>query len=169
MTVSHNDIPTKKDMGNFYQIAFRPKTTSEGKETGYVFVQPEDYDYMLHWLNRFLADASTHSIAEKFVWKGLNSEKGMDDLQLPDSGVFKHPTADNKMAPNSIISYIGGILSNYFRSGADLNKKQLKTLESIFNKIIVPVYQQVQSFTPGYNYATKQPLPGPKRISFKVH
>jgi len=167
MNVSHKDIPIKKDMGKFYQIAFRPKTTSEGKETGYVFVQPEDLDYIFHWLNRFLTDAASHSIAEKFVWDSLNKEGGMEGAILPKSGSFTDQNGNKTQ--NSIISYIGGILSNYFRSGADLNKKQLKTLTDIFNKIVVEVYTHVNTFTPGYNYTTRQPAPGPKRISFKVH
>ena len=167
MTISKQDIPTKKDMGKFYQIAFRPKQLPDGTETDYVFIQEDDLGYILHWLNRFLTDAASHSIAEKFVWDSLNKEGGMEGALLPKSGAFTNQ--NGQKAENSIVSYIGGILSNHFRSGADLNKKQLKILTDIFNKIVVEVYQHVNTFTPGYNYTTRQPAPGPKRISFKVH
>ena len=167
MTISTKDIPTKKDMGKFYQIAYRPKQKSDGTETDYVFVQPDDLDYILHWLTRFLTDAASHSVSEKLVWDSLNKEGGMQGAILPKSGAFTDQ--NGKKVQNSIVSYIGGILSNYFRSGADLNKKQLKTLTDIFNKIVVEVYTHVNTFTPGYNYTTRQPAPGPKRISFKVH
>lgn len=167
MTISTKDIPCKKDMGKFYQIAYRPKQKPDGTETDYVFIQPDDLDYILHWCNRFLTDAASHSMAEKFVWDSLNMPGGFKDAKLPKSNAFTDPSG--KKVENSIISYIGGILSNYFRSGADLNKKQLKALTDIFNKIIVEVYKNVNSFTPGYNYVTRQPAPGPKRISFKIH
>ena len=169
MSISTKDIPLKKDMGKFFQIAFRNKSKTDGSPSPYITVQQQDYEYIMYWLQRFLADASSHSQSETWVWKGLNSETGLEDLKLPDSGFFSHPSDDKRKAPNSIISYVGGLLSNSFRSNADLNQKQLKALEGIFNDIIVKVYEEVESFTPGYDYNTRIPIEGPKRIRFKLH
>jgi len=160
MSVSVQDIPTKTDKGKFEQIAFRPKTTSEGKETGYVFIQPDDLDHIMYWLQRFLSESASRSIQEETMWEMFNTKNGMPDLSLPKSSYFSKPE-------NSIISYVGGILSNHYRSNADLNKNQLKKITEVWNKLIAPLFNS--SWTPGYNYITKTDIQPPKRISFKIH
>lgn len=161
MSVSIKDVPLKTDKGKFEQIAFRPKTTSEGKETGYVFIQPDDLDYIMYWFQRFLIEGASRSVQEDDTWKVLNNLNGKGvGISLPKSSYFSKPE-------NSIISYVGGILSNHYRSNADLNKNQLKKITEVWNKLIVPLFDS--AWTPGYNYKTKADIQPPKKISFKIH
>ena len=58
-------------------------------------------------------------------------------IELPKSGCFNHPLLDNVKRKNTILSYISGVLSNYYRNPAqDFTKKQLDYIVMCQNMIV---------------------------------
>lgn len=171
MSVSYQDIPLHEDQGKFIQIPFREKTLNNSKASKYIYTHAETTDFIIEGLQRFCAEIQQMDQA----FPDITSYVYNPDGNLPLSGEFKHNMTDKRKAPNSIMSYIGGIVSNYYRTGKtqDFSKSQIKHLENIWNNTIVPAFNNDWSsvnpklFENGFNYKTNTANEPIKPIRFR--
>lgn len=131
-SVSYLDIPKRDFMwDDILEIGYRPKS---GNKVKYVYMHKEDKEYIYSWFQRFLAEVCQLSTHDPVLWDQVNEP--CDVTELPKSGCFNHPLLDNVKRKNTIISYISGVLSNYYRNPAqDFTKKQLDYLVKCQNMI----------------------------------
>ena len=145
-TISYLDIPKRHfNQDNVLEIGFRPKT---GNKVKYVYMHTEDKEYIYAWFQRFLAEVCQLSQHDPKLWEEMN--RPLDADILPKSGVFNHPLLDNVKRKNTIVSYISGVLSNYYRNPAqDFTQKQLDYIVGCQN--IIYAFFTNPNVNVGYN------------------
>ena len=154
MNISYADIPesTILDTGH-RRIYFRRKASPMDK---YVYLHPEDKDYILFWCDRLVVDILAKQIIDPtFCEELFKQSKGM-------------PTSGYSGLRNSPLTFAAGIISNIRRNPVeDIGYKQLEYIQKLF-KIINFAYTIGELKDElGYNSSTKKENPIPNKIIFK--
>lgn len=107
-------------------IRLLPKITAA--QTQYYDMDPEDQQYIQHWLTRFLADISELATYHEDIAREYFRRQ---PRTLPRG----------RHGPNSIASMIGGIVSQTLQNPTrNLSEPQLEPLEQVFD-IMQPLYE----------------------------
>ena len=164
-------VPERQDKADYTEIGWTTITKNDNTASNYVYTHQEDTDYIIHWFNRFSSEIDQIRCAEPEAVKIFDSI----DSKLPVSGEYHHPLTEKRPIGNSINSYIGGCRSNYYRSNINFTKKQLKTIEYIFNEYVQPAFSnpiQVQGkevFKTGWDHTNNKDHEPPLPIKFKAY
>jgi hypothetical protein len=154
MSVSYLDIPENELLTTGHRkIYFRRKTDNKEK---YIYLHPEDKDYILFWCDRLVVDVLAKQIIDPtFCEELFKQSKGM-----PVSGYSK--------LRNSPLTFAAGIVSNMRRNPAeDIAYKQIEYIIKLF-KIINYAYSVGELHKElGYNSSTKKDNAIPNNIIFK--
>ena len=167
-----NQVPERQDKADYTEIGWTTITKQDNTASNYVYTHQEDTDYIMHWFNRFSAE-----IDQLRCFKKIDTVDIVDEIdeKLPASGEFHHPLHEKIKLGNSISSYIGGCRSNYYRSNINFTKKQLKTIEYIFNDFISPAFngelsaQGKRIFKAGWDHTNNRDYEPPLPIKFKQY
>ena len=153
MSISYADIPASINRAGVKTIYYRRRTGNKDK---YVYLHPEDRDYIIHWCNRLVCDVAAKQVVEPGLYEDFYKTREY----LPKSGYSKFR--------NSVMTYCSGIVSNALRNpGEDIAYKQIKYIETIM-KIIQFAYTQGQLCNEvGYHHSTGIPNDPPLKIKFK--
>lgn len=153
MSISYADIPASVNRSGVKTIYYRRRTGNKNK---YVYLHPEDKDYIIHWCNRLVCDVSAKQVVEPYLFEDLYKTRE----SLPKSGYSKYR--------NSIITYCSGVVSNVLRNpGEDISYNQLNYLEAMM-KVINYVYTDGPLGNElGYHYSTGIPNKPPLKVKFK--
>lgn len=154
MSVSYADIPksTIIDTGH-RRIYFRRKLGTQSK---YIYLHPEDKDYILFWCDRLVVDVLAKQILDPtFCNELFKQSKGM-------------PTSGYSGLRNSPLTFAAGVVSNIRRNPAeDLAYKQIEYITKLF-KIINFAYSIGElKHDLGYNSSTQKDNALPNKIIFK--
>lgn len=159
-TVSYADIPRRVEHSDIMEIAYRPKT---GNKVKYIYMHTEDKAYIINWFQRFMAEVCQLSQHDPVLWQQVNEP--CDPSELPKSGLFNHPMLDDVKRKNTILSYIAGVVSNYYRNPVqDFTVKQLNYLIKCQNMIVW--FFTNPGVNVGYNSNNFTHNELPKKISF---
>tara|TARA_R110000772_G_scaffold32130_2_gene78846 strand:- start:178 stop:681 length:504 start_codon:yes stop_codon:yes gene_type:complete len=165
---------TEDNKGN-HVISYTIPVLANDKSSKYVRMHKEDIDHIIHWLTRFSSDINQLSIAFDYLFDPWFK----DSKEVPESNLFHHTDDHKRKAPNSDMSYIGGLISNYWRNNGkqDFTKSQLKYIQKLFNTIaelynskVVQkgLYNEIDIFELGFDNQTNVPNPAPKPIIFSL-
>ena len=121
----HNTIlpeRTYDDVKECYSISYIVKP---GNAKKHVVMRKEDIDYIYHWFARIVADTASKQFLDPDIYKAVTAT---NKHELPKSRI--------DLTYNSLMSYIGGMLSNRYRNpNQDFTKPQLKYVQFCMNCI----------------------------------
>lgn len=144
-------IPKRIETDDSVKIYFVRKI---GTKARFVHMSPEDQQYVIGWLNRFVIDMCAKQVVEPMFLENI----------MQSSDAFPKSHYANKR--NSVLSYCSGIVSNSLRNpGENLGFNQLPFIEKLFN-IIYHLYNDLMPNEIGYHWYTKEQNDPPKQIKF---
>lgn len=152
--ISYQDIPESTILNTGHKrIYFRRKPKPMDK---YIYLHPEDKDYILFWCDRLVVDVLAKQIIDPtFCEELFKQSKGM-------------PVSGYSGLRNSPLTFAAGIVSNMRRNPAeDIAYKQLEYIIKLFKVInyaysIGELHKEI-----GYNSNTKRNNDIPNTIIFK--
>jgi len=155
MTISYQDVPasTMLEETEQRQMYFRQKIEKQQK---YIYLHPEDKDYILFWADRLVCDIIAMQIIDPTFCQVLFKQC----KSMPLSGYSK--------LRNTPITFAAGLISNARRNPKeDFAKKQIKYITTLF-KIIHFAYTEGELKKElGYNVFTGKPNDIPYNLVFK--
>ena len=154
----HNTLLPERTYDNIQEQYTVHYIVKPGNAKKHVVMRNEDLDYIYHWLGRMLADSASKQNIEP------------DIFQMATKFTKKLPTSTLEKTGNSLMSYIGGLLSNRYRNPSqDFTKGQLQYIEFCFDAIYF-AYGENGEFDEkdlGYDIRTGIANEPPQRVTFK--
>lgn len=156
--IMHNTLLPERTYDNVQEQYTVHYIVKPGNAKKHVIMRDEDLDYIYHWLMRMLADSASKQNIEPDIFEMVTTFNS------------KLPKSTLETTKNSLMSYIGGLLSNRYRNPSqDFTKGQLQFVEFCFDCIYF-AYGENGEFDEkdlGYDIRTGVRNEPPQRVTFK--
>lgn len=139
-----------------YTMYYRVKNIVGVTDKQYLYVSPDDINYIVHWVGRYVSDIVAMQVTNvNNLYSELEPNKS-----YPKSGL----TGEQ----NSPLSYAAGLFSNRVRNpDEDFTKKQLRFISTLFKRLHIIYGQYLPRKELGFDSKTGLYNDPPMRIKFK--